>query len=275
MKKIVCSMMLAGLLMGCSSKTSAISASDEANLALLYPTSTFELVTYKTGNSKMVGIFKSGDGTYVYEMKVEGYEGWITYMVGVTQDGYISGYEVISMSETKGKGTKISESPFVDELVGKAINATFDTISGATISSKAVLSGIGIVAENWGKNYGTLPTKTPVITLPITNQYGTIESEVPNADTTTTYDVSTKGYKGTNTFAVTVNTRNQITNFTVLQVSDTIDVGTKIEATSFTNQFIDKFVSEEFTGIDVISGASVSSNSAIDAIKALGVYLGN
>lgn len=84
----------------------------------------------------------------------EGYGGDITLSMGMTNEGAITGLEVLSASETAGLGAKCTESEFKDQFQG--INADkieytkdgataenqIDAISGATITTKAVTKGV-------------------------------------------------------------------------------------------------------------------------------------
>lgn len=87
-----------------------------------------------------------------------GYGGEIRIMVGITADGHIKSIQVLSQHETPGLGTKITEAPFKPQFDGRPItrtlwavkkdNGSFDAVTGATISSRAVLEAVknGIAA---------------------------------------------------------------------------------------------------------------------------------
>lgn len=81
-------------------------------------------------------------------------------MVGITADGNISGVKIGNHSETPGLGSKASEPTFKDQFKGKGTdksltvvkgNASNDNdiaaISGATITSKAVTSGVNAAID--------------------------------------------------------------------------------------------------------------------------------
>lgn len=82
-----------------------------------------------------------------------GYGGAIDMMVGITKDYEVSGVKIISNSETAGLGAKCTESTFQNQFKGKDAsvkvikNGTpkddeIVAITGATITSKAVTSGV-------------------------------------------------------------------------------------------------------------------------------------
>lgn len=79
----------------------------------------------------------------------KGYGGEIEMMVGVAEDGTVTGVEILSMSETAGLGSKASEEGFRSQYLGKTDTLTLGkgegeiaAISGATVTSKAVTEGV-------------------------------------------------------------------------------------------------------------------------------------
>ena len=95
-----------------------------------------------------------GDTGYVITTTdKDGYGGDIQVSVGIQSDGTVSGYSVLSISETAGLGMKAKDDPsWGKQFAGKKVesfsvvkdgsgsgdDAKIDAISGATITSKAV-----------------------------------------------------------------------------------------------------------------------------------------
>lgn len=94
---------------------------------------------------------------YVFSVtNPEGYGGDISLSVGVKNDGTVNGYETLTINETAGLGMKAKEDEFksnfkskkadkfevVKDGSGKNDDAKVDAISGATITSRAVTSGV-------------------------------------------------------------------------------------------------------------------------------------
>jgi len=77
-----------------------------------------------------------------------GFGGPISLMVGVDSYGRVVGVDVVSMSETPGLGSKVSGQDFLSQFEGASGTVSVDVISGASISSKAVISGVNGVTEN-------------------------------------------------------------------------------------------------------------------------------
>jgi electron transport complex protein RnfG len=81
-----------------------------------------------------------------------GYGGDIRLMVGVTAGGTVNRVRVLSQQETPGLGTKVAAAPFISQFDGRTIADTrwavrkdqgdFDAVTGATISSRAVLEAV-------------------------------------------------------------------------------------------------------------------------------------
>lgn len=93
---------------------------------------------------------------YVYSIMVKGYGGEITMTVGISVDGTIQGVKIGNNSETPGLGKKTEDPKFTLQFIGinpgdKALTVVssgstkveeIDGISGATVSSKAVVNGV-------------------------------------------------------------------------------------------------------------------------------------
>lgn len=82
----------------------------------------------------------------------KGYGGPITMMVGVTPGGTLTGLEILGQNETPGLGNRIAEPDFRRSFIGRGLDdyrwrvrkdgGDFDQISGATISSRAVVESL-------------------------------------------------------------------------------------------------------------------------------------
>lgn len=106
-----------------------------------------EVLAAKESSGKQIGYVISFAAT-------EGYGGDIDLSMGMTNDGEITGLEVLSCSETAGLGAKCQQSDFKDQFAGikadeieytkdgKTKDNQIDAISGATITTKAVTKGV-------------------------------------------------------------------------------------------------------------------------------------
>ena len=92
------------------------------------------------------GVYKAASGKgYIVEVAPAGYGGEIKMMVAFNNECEVLKVKILEHAETSGIGTRVvGDEDYLSQYVGKnAKNPEgVDAISGATISSKAVLSGI-------------------------------------------------------------------------------------------------------------------------------------
>lgn len=96
-------------------------------------------------NVSEIYIVKSGEKiSYCVLANPNGFGGAINMFIGYDSDLSITGIEIISISETPGVGTKVNDQAFLSQFISQKGGQTveLDAITGATISSKAVASGI-------------------------------------------------------------------------------------------------------------------------------------
>lgn len=101
---------------------------------------------------------------YCITVTPKGYAGPIELVVGITPDGSVRAIRILNQSETPGLGAKAPLPPFsgqfdnkkADKLtISKAPPSAPDqiqAISGATITSEAVVSGVNAALDYWKKN---------------------------------------------------------------------------------------------------------------------------
>ena len=97
----------------------------------------------------MAAVYQADDKGYVVEVTPSGFGGTIDMVVGVGTDGTVTGVSIISMSETSGLGANASKESFRSQFVGKSgvlavskDGGEIDALTGATITSRAVTSGV-------------------------------------------------------------------------------------------------------------------------------------
>ncbi len=85
---------------------------------------------------------------YAVDLDSRGFGGDINMIVGLGVDGTVCGVRVISHAETPGLGSRATLADYLDNFIGVGERLTIkqdvDAISGATISSKAVVAGINL-----------------------------------------------------------------------------------------------------------------------------------
>lgn len=107
-----------------------------------------------------VFVAKKGDEIVGYGINHtgKGYGGSMTNAIGLLNNGTIAGFRNIQNAETPGIGTQITEAPYFEQFTGKSFKNgevkgnkdpqaedEIPMISGATISSTAVLKGINSI----------------------------------------------------------------------------------------------------------------------------------
>ena len=88
---------------------------------------------------------------YALKIVSSGSQGNIEMMVGVDGEGTVTGVSIVKNSETSGIGSRVmeNENGVLDQFIGKsaadgtlAVGTTVDAISGATVSSRGVTTGV-------------------------------------------------------------------------------------------------------------------------------------
>lgn len=109
-----------------------------------------------TINEAMKVLDKSGNvaGYVLTVTDHEGYGGDIQFAMGVQSDGTVNGISFLSISETAGLGMKAAEDDFMNQFAGKNVESfrytksgstgdgEIDAISGATVTTNAVVNGV-------------------------------------------------------------------------------------------------------------------------------------
>lgn len=175
------------------------------------------------------GIYTPG----TYSGSADGYGGNLEVEVTLSKDK-IEKVVVKSHSETQGIGTKAIEA-IPSEIVSKN-NVDVDSISGATISSKAIMAAVKDAMKDF---------------LPSTNA-GALEDGV--------YLGEASGYQGPIKVEVTI-VDEKITDIKVLENVETIGIGTKaLEAMP------KKIIEDQSVAVDVLTGATSSSKAVLAAV---------
>lgn len=104
----------------------------------------FEEMTLTGLPETVTAVYKASNGVgYVFMLTAKGYGGDMELICAIGSDGKLVNCETLSHSETSGLGSKTADEPFRSQFVGKDSSLDgVDTISGATISSKAYIGAI-------------------------------------------------------------------------------------------------------------------------------------
>lgn len=146
-------------------ETNTAKEQNEARMAVMEDASEFEKLDAELDPDGIVteiyeGKSASGETVgYCVSVKPNGFGGAIEMIVGVRSDESLTGIQIVSLSETPGLGSKAQEPKFKDQFNGKSVKEPLTVIksgtakdnevmaiSGATISSNAVTSGVNAAA---------------------------------------------------------------------------------------------------------------------------------
>jgi electron transport complex protein RnfG len=127
------------------------------NYRALIPGADFKDAVYDDGGiySRITSVKEAfqGDETvgWCVGIKAAGYKGDISLIIGVLADGALAGIRVGAHEETAGLGSKIAEPAFYEQFASArpplTLNQDIDAITGATISSTAVLNAANTVYD--------------------------------------------------------------------------------------------------------------------------------
>ena len=196
----------------------------------------FEEIEYNGADSKITNVYK-GEGGYVLAMTTNGYVDEIKLLVAVDNDGVVKGYTVRDIHDTYGLGLGVSDDFFF--LVGLmnsqgdlAVNSNIDAVTGATISSSAVVACVN-AASKFVQEAGAAGVLT-----------GTAD-----------------GFMGPITVSVTMD-GDKIAAVEVVSNSETPEIaGAALE------QIPAAIVAANSADVDIVSGATYTSNGIINAVK--------
>ena len=202
---------------------------------------------------------------YAVKETVHGYGGSIEVLTGMESGGILRGISVggPDFKETEGLGARAKEPEFTDQFAGKTpplkLGETIDGISGATITSRAVVDGVNQGVQKVQSLTGDGDGSTP-------------ETEQPAREA----NASVIGYGGPVLVRLRLNAAGAIEALTVgeARFAETDGVGSKVKDASFLGQFEGKTPPLELgKDVDGISGATVSSQAVVDAVNQAAEFL--
>ena len=240
---------IASITADCSGETAAIAApcTEEAFLSqFIGKTGPFiagrniDIVSGATFTSKgIIEAVNNALSTKTLTTTAKGFASNVTVTATVNTDGVITDIMVDCSGETKGFGTRCADAGFLNQFIGKTspfiIGKNIDGVSGATITSKAVIEAVNSL----------LPVEEPSFGVPLT--------------------AKGNGFMGNVTVTVTLNADGSIASITVDCSNEYF--GQTVANASFLDQFIGKTLPVD--DIDVVSGATITSNAVIKAVNSL------
>lgn len=144
----ICGLLLAAV----NSLTAPVIAENQlstvlVNLEQIFPDAEFEDVSDDYLSEDTTGLIEAvyiadGEGV-VFTVSGTGYSSsGFTFMVGFDNDGNIAGFMALEQSETSGIGSEVFADDFASTYIGVGTDAEIPMLSGATLTSSGVKTGI-------------------------------------------------------------------------------------------------------------------------------------
>ena len=241
---------------------------DAVNLILLYVNDPAAYAAQQSAEPVNVGI---PEGAQAYTAQAKGLTGTFPVSISVDEQGMVSGIAVED-SESANDAAFVqrvqNDTAFLSQFIGQAApfdEAAIDTVTGATVSSKAVIAAVN-QAYNAAMGIAE-PTAAPTAE----------PTEVPTQSTVaepaegTVVSAQAKGLTGEFPVNVTVDESNAIVKVELGESSTDTDASflnmVKTDA-NYLNQFVGKTAPVDEASIDVVAGATVSSKAVVAAVNA-------
>ena len=266
-----------------------LAEADTARRNVLPAAQTFQQLEVAEGatvSNCYAGLSGSDTIGHTAQITVKGYGGEIEIIVGVDMDGKLAGVWVggDKFSETAGLGAKTREPAFTEQFIKLAppveLKKDIDAVSGATISSSAVTSGVNkaaeyILNEIMGQNSGTQGPEDKMFGGILPGATTKQEESAPegvdaiwSSDAGCVVYASAKGYGGMIQVQLGVANDGTIAGIRIGEegFQETAGLGERVTEDAFLKQFIG--LSGEVTlgsNVDAVSGATISSKGVVDA----------
>ena len=202
-------------------------------------------------------------GAETFTVQANGLSGTFNVTIGIGEDGAVNGI-AIGDSSTEADvpflGKVKNSNAFLAQFIGAtgSLNENeVDLVSGATVSSKAVISAV---------NKAYAASKGEVIEEPaVTEAPAETKAAAENS-----FTASAQGFGGPVAVSAAFDAEGKITSISIGDSSfnETTGLGAKALEDSFQAQFIGKQMPLTLADIDAIAGATVTSTAVVDALNA-------
>lgn len=113
------------------------------------------LINDNFGYDEVEAVAVTSDGKTAIQVCTDGYsKDGINILVGIDENGAVSGIEFVSLGETPGLGSKVRDiETFREQFYGrKEVTDDLDAISGATYSSNGMKKAVDTAIEVYNEN---------------------------------------------------------------------------------------------------------------------------
>ena len=179
-------------------------------------------------------------------------------------------------AETEGYGAQALEPAFQEQFIGKTLpleDGSVDGISGATMTTNAVLDGIDAIYQAATDDTPDEPQPLPTPAAEAeADDAATVSSSVTaTTDGNGSWTASAQGFAGPVAVTLTLDDSLTIQSIEIGddQFAETDGLGAKAKEAEFGDQFIGKTLPLADGDIDAISGATITTNAVLDAVNAI------
>ncbi len=131
-------------------KQSEINAANAVRQLVLPQGDAFTQLTGLTLPEGVEEVYAADNGTgYVIRAGAKGFDGVVTYMVGLDKEGNYTGINMFDHNETPGLGTKVANPDYLKQYEGSNNPDAVDGITGATRTSTALKNTLRLVNETY------------------------------------------------------------------------------------------------------------------------------
>lgn len=127
----------------------------QTSVEALFGECDYTLLDTDFGNDDIESIAVTSDKKVAFQLCVDGYsKDGIEVLIGIDENGAVSGIEFVSLGETPGLGTKVrDEASFREQFIGATDTTySFDSITGASYSSKGMKNAVDTALNVYNEN---------------------------------------------------------------------------------------------------------------------------
>ena len=224
------------------------------------------------------------DGNGSWTASAQGFAGPVAVTLTLDDSLTIQSIEIgdDQFAETDGLGAKAKDAEFTDQFVGKTLplkDGDIDAISGATITTNAVLDAVNAIYEAAGNGAAEATDAPAASDAPEATDAPEVSAAAIGEVTHEGDEWTTAAQGFAGPVAVTLTLDDSLTIQSIEigddQFAETDGLGAKAKDAEFTDQFVGKTLPLKDGDIDAISGATITTNAVLDAVNAIYEAAGN
>ena len=218
------------------------------------------------------------DGNGSWTASAQGFAGPVAVTLTLDDSLTIQSIEIgdDQFAETDGLGAKAKDAEFTDQFVGKTLplkDGDIDAISGATITTNAVLDAVNAIYEAAGNGTAEATEAPAASDAPEATDAPEVSAAAIGEVTHEGDEWTTAAQGFAGPVAVTLTLDDSLTIQSIEigddQFAETDGLGAKAKDAEFTDQFVGKTLPLKDGDIDAISGATITTNAVLDAVNAI------